>query len=153
MTRRCSPSLGSLKNTLWEVRYERENKETDKSLVLLTILILTIPIPVKDWCNLNHLPSRPVLIFWCCPVTQACQTLVSPYTSRTLGSPALQISQEFYSNPRPLSQWCFAAISLSVIPFFCIQSSQASVSSQRFCSWLQEADILALQVQHQFFWE
>ena len=39
--------------------------------------------------------ALPVLIFWCCSVTQTCQTLVTPCTARTQDSPAIQISQRF----------------------------------------------------------
>ena len=46
-------------------------------------------------CNSNHLPSMPVLIFLYCSVTQTCQTLLTSCITRTLGSPALQISQIF----------------------------------------------------------
>ena len=46
-------------------------------------------------CNLKQVPSIACSYFWCCSVTQTCQTLVTSCTARTQGSPAIQISQSF----------------------------------------------------------
>ena len=64
-----------------------------------------------------------------------------------------------YSNPRPLSRWCHATISSSVIPFSCLQSYPASRSflmSQLFASGGQSigasasAAVLPVNVQDWF---
>ena len=105
-------------------------------------------------CNLSHLPnsasSNFVMLFSHSDLSDFCD-------SRYSKNPVLTWSSnipEFYSKPRHLCQWCFAAILPSVVPFFsCTQFFPLSVSSQQFCSWSQERNILALHVHHQSFWK
>ena len=57
-----------------------------------------------------------------------------------------------HPNPCPLSQWCHATISSSVIPFFfCPQSFPAAGLFQWVSSSHQVAKVLEFQLQHQFF--
>ena len=78
---------------------------------------------------------------------------VTPCTVRTWAHLPFK-SPRVFSNPWPLSQWCFAAILSSFVPFFsCSQSFPASIYFQWFCFWPQVANILALHVQHQYLWE
>ena len=61
--------------------------------------------------------------------------------------PCPSLSPEIYSNPCPLSQWCYPAISYSVIPFCsCLQSFPTSESfqmSQFFASGGQSVRVSA----------
>ena len=103
-------------------------------------------------CNLNHLPNSASSNF----LMFSHSDLSDSYDSRYTKNPGLTCPSnipEFYSKPRNLSQWYFAAILSSVVPFSCTQFFPVSVSSQRFCSWPQKSNILALHVQHQSFWK
>ena len=103
-------------------------------IILITMTDLT--------CNMNHVPSIAssnfLMLFSHSDLSDSCDSMYSKNPGLTCHSnlPA------FYSKPCPLSQRCFSAISPSVVPFFsCTQSFPASVSSQWFSSWPQEADI------------
>ena len=62
-------------------------------------------------------------------------------------------SPGFYSNSRPLSQWCHPTISSSVVPFSsCPQLFPSSETPfQRVSSSNQVANVLEFQLQHQSF--
>ena len=72
---------------------------------------------------------------------------LQPYGLQHARLPCPSLSPEIYSNPCPLSQWCYPAISYSVIPFSsCLQSFPASGSfpmSQFFASGGQSTGVSA----------
>ena len=63
-------------------------------------------------------------------VAHLCLTLCNPMDYSTPGLPLHQQHPEFTQTHCPLSRWCHPTISYSVIPFFCLQTFQASGSFQ-----------------------
>ena len=64
-------------------------------------------------------------------VAQLCPTLSDPMNRGMPGLPCLSPTPWIYSNSRPLSQWCYPAISSSVFPFSsCPHTLPASGSFQ-----------------------
>ena len=88
-------------------------------------------------------------IIWCVQfnsVAQSCLTL-QPHEPQHARPPCPSPTPRVHPNPCPLSQWCHAAISSSVIPFSHLQSSPASGSfqtSQFFASGGQSIGVSAL---------
>ena len=86
-----------------------------------------------------------------CSVTKLCLTLCDPHgllPARPLYSP---LSSRVCSNSCPLSQWCHPTISSSATPSFCLQSFPASGSFPVSHLFTLGAQVLELQLQHQFF--
>ena len=80
-------------------------------------------------------------------VTQSCPTLCDPLDHSKPGLPVLhQFSELAQTHVHQLTRWCHPAISSSVIPFSCLQSSSALRSfqmSQLFASGGQSIGVLA----------
>ena len=96
MTPQVFSFSGKLKKTLWEVQYEGGNQRNWQELCFSNCPESHLSFHFQ-WQTLHAIwaisQTLTVLILWCCSVTQTCQTLVTPGIARTLGSPALQISQ------------------------------------------------------------
>ena len=87
-------------------------------------------------------PSLSSVQFSCSVMSDS----LRPHESQHASPPCLSPTPGVYSNPCPLSWWCHPAISSSVIPFSCPQSSPASRSfpmSQLFASGGQSIGVSA----------
>ena len=92
-------------------------------------------------CRPSFGPSQPSYVLRlarvflrCCSVTKSCLTPRDLMDDSIPGSPVLHY-HPVYSNPCPLSWWCYPTISSSATPFsFCLQSFPASGSFPM--SWL-----------------
>ena len=75
-----------------------------------------------------------------------------PHELQHARPPCLSPTPGVHSNSRPLSWWCYPAISSSVVPFSsCPQSLQASGSFQSVSSLHEVAKVLEFQLQHHSF--
>ena len=75
-----------------------------------------------------------------------------PHESQHARPPCPSQTPGVYSNSCPWSQWCYPAISSSVVPFSsCPQSLPASGSFQWVSSSHEVAKVLEFQLQHQSF--
>ena len=82
-------------------------------------------------CRPSFGPSQPsyvlrpsgVFLRWCCSVTKSCLT---PCDLMDCSIPASLVLHydPVYSNPCPLSRWCYLTISSSATLFFCLQLFQ-----------------------------
>ena len=89
--------------------------------------------------QINAIRCRLLIIgLCCCSVTQSCPTLCHPMDCSQQGFPSL--SPRVGSKSWPWSRWCHPTISLSVIPFSCLQSFPVSGSLGFVCSCVSSAD-------------
>ena len=96
------------------------------------------------WKNLSFLPEKHAHALYQTPdsvqfssVAQSCQTLCHTVNRSTPGLPVHQTTPAVHSDLRPSSQWCYPAISSSVVPFSCPQSLPVSESfpMSQFFTW------------------
>ena len=123
------------------------------SLILIVVVQFCDSVRPSLWMHLPHTacslfsrnsqdcrpsfgPSQPsyvlrlsrVFLRWCCSVTKSCLTPRDLMDCSIPGSPVFHY-HPVYSNPCPLSRWCYPTISSSATPFsFCLQSLPASGS-------------------------
>ena len=97
---------------------------------MLSNIRLIIPLQIARINPLPFLFQFALFISGCCycycSVAQSCPTLW-PHGLQRTRLPCPSLSPRAYSNSCPLSQWCHATISSSVVPFpSCLQSFPAS---------------------------
>ena len=78
--------------------------------------------------NIKLLLLNSFKLWLCCSVSRLCPTLCNPMNCNMPGFPVPSPSPRDCSNSCPLSQWCHATISSSVISLSCLQSFPESGS-------------------------
>ena len=116
-------------------------------------------ISYKDWktmSNSNNSNTKLACTDAYPVLSQFSPSVVSdslqPHESQHARPPCLSPTPRVYSNPRPLSWWCHATISSSVIPF---SSAPNPSQHQGLFQWVNSshevAEVLEFQLQHQSF--
>ena len=108
---------------------------TDKSVTMLPFPLNTLSSSstfrkwdVSLWRLQHDFFKCQVRHCYCCSGAQSCQIL-QPHGLQHTRLPCPSLSPRVCSNSCPLSQWCYLAISSSVVPFSsCLQSLPASES-------------------------